>query len=285
MGLRPIGVGAGEQHQHVGAAAERAPRLDAVDDVAGRPVRVLGGRGGDLEAGHVAAEVGLGHRDGGHHLGRGELGQPVLLLLLGPALDERPGEDLGARDQRAADPQAGPAELLGGDDHGQVLAVAALAVAAVLGRHRQPEGADLGQPADDVLGHVAVRAVHVLGLRGHDVVGERAERVLHHLHVRIEMTRPARLGQARQERRFPVGGEEGMGGPQGVGAEAPQLLPAGQPADQIVDHVGGERAGDAPLGVALAAVVEQRAGSGRGRCRMREVVGQDLVGVRTAHRR
>ena len=40
---------------------------------------------------------------GRHDLGGGQLGQPLLLLLLGAALDQRPGEDLGAGDQRAAD--------------------------------------------------------------------------------------------------------------------------------------------------------------------------------------
>ena len=62
-------------------------------------------------------------------------------------------------------PSDAPRQLLGGDDHRDVLAVAALAVAAVLGRHRQPERADLGEAGDDLLGHVAVRAVDVLGRR------------------------------------------------------------------------------------------------------------------------
>ena len=61
------------------------------------------------DAGHVGAEVGLGHRDRGHDLGRGQLGQPVLLLLLGPAVDQGPGQDLGPGDERAADAERAPA--------------------------------------------------------------------------------------------------------------------------------------------------------------------------------
>ena len=100
---RPVGVGAGEQQQHVGAGPERAPRLDAVDAPAlGAVVEgVAGGRG--LDAGDVGAEVGLGHGDRTHDLGGGQLREPVLLLLLGAALLDRPGHDLGTGDERTAD--------------------------------------------------------------------------------------------------------------------------------------------------------------------------------------
>ena len=40
--------------------------------------------------------------------------------------------------------------------------------------------------------------------------------------------------------------------------DAPHRLPTGQPGDQVVNHVGGERAGDACLELALGAVVEHR---------------------------
>ena len=49
----------------------------------------------------------------------------------------------------------------------------------------------------------------------------------------------------------------------GAGVDAPQLLAPGEPGDQVVDHVGGERARQPGLDVALGAVVEQRPG----RCR------------------
>ena len=132
----------------------------------GSPSGPAPGTAGDRDAGDVAAEVGLGDGDGRHHLGARQQRQPVQLLLLGAALDECAGEDLGARDQRAADAEAGPAQLLGGDHHRQVLVVAALAEAAVLGGHAEPERAELGEAADDLLGDVAVGAVDVLGVRG-----------------------------------------------------------------------------------------------------------------------
>ncbi len=89
----------------------------------------------------------------------------MLLLRLGPALHQRPGEDLGPRDQGSADAEARLRQLLGRCHHGDVLGVAALAVAAVLGRHAEAERAELGEAGDDLLGDVAVRAVDVLGVR------------------------------------------------------------------------------------------------------------------------
>ena len=47
-------------------------------------------------------------------------------------------------------------QLLGGDDHAQVVALAARGEAAVLLGDRQPEAAHLGQAGDDLLGDVAV---------------------------------------------------------------------------------------------------------------------------------
>ena len=282
MRERFVGVGAGEQHQHIGAGAERAPRLDAVDHV---PIGAVGAGGwgrGDLEPGDVAAEVGLRDRDGRHHLGGGELGQPLELLLLRPALDEGTGEDLRTRDQRAADPEARPAELLGGDDHGDVLAVAALGETAVFGRYGESERTDLGEAADDLLGDVAVRPMDVLGVRGDDVRGERAERVLDHLHVGVEMARPRSLGERRHEVRIAVGAQRGQRGIECARRDAPQRLAPGDAADQVVDHVGGECTGDRRLGVTLGAVVEQRPCRRRGRAGVGDVVGEHLAGVRPA---
>ena len=282
MAQRAVGIGPGEQHQHVGAGSERAPRLDAVDHVPGCPVGTLGRRRRDLETGDVAAVVGLGDGDRDHHLGRGQLRQPVQLLLLGAALDEGPREDLRAGDQRPADPQAGPAELLGGDDHGQVLTVTALAVAAVLGGDGEPEGADLGEALDDVLGDVAVRAVDVLGLGRDDVLGEGAERVLDQLHVGVEVPRPARLGEGGDELGVAEAGQERARRAERARLDAPQLLPPGHAGDQVVRHVGDEGARDAGLRVALGAVVEERPRRRRGRGGVGDVVGEDLLGVGSA---
>ena len=147
----------------------------------------------------VAAEVGLGDRHGGHHLGAGQLRQPVQLLGLRAALDQGTGEDLRAGDQRAADAERATAELLGGDHHAHVLAVAALVEPLVVGRHAEAERAHLGEAADDLLGHVLVEPVDVLGARLDDLVGEGAERVLDHLEVGVEVAR-ARAGRRTRRR-------------------------------------------------------------------------------------
>src|SRR5680860_1336518 len=49
MALRPVGVGAGEEREGVGAGTERAPGLDTVDDVAVLAVGAGGRGGGHLE--------------------------------------------------------------------------------------------------------------------------------------------------------------------------------------------------------------------------------------------
>src|SRR3954466_8637464 len=104
-----------------------------------------------------------------------------MLLFFGAALEERARQYLRSRDQRAADPEGGAAELLRGDDHGDVFAVTALAVAAVLGRHAEAEHSHLRETGDELLGYVTVVAVHVFGNRSDLVVRERPECVLHHL--------------------------------------------------------------------------------------------------------
>ena len=62
-----------------------------------------------------------------------------------PAVDQGPGQDLGPGDERAADAERAPAQLLGGHHHAHVVALAAGGEAAVLLGDRQPEAAELGQ--------------------------------------------------------------------------------------------------------------------------------------------
>ena len=99
MGLGAIVVGTRQQCQHIGTRAERAPCLDAVDDIAGLSVGTSRCRGGDFEVGNIAAVVGLGDRDGRHYFRRCQLGQPFGLLLLGATLQQGPRQDFGAGDQ------------------------------------------------------------------------------------------------------------------------------------------------------------------------------------------
>ena len=68
---------AGQQAQPVGLRAVGDVELGAVDDPL---VAVAHGAGAD--AGHVAAGVGLGHRDGGHHLAADGRRQVPLLQLV-----------------------------------------------------------------------------------------------------------------------------------------------------------------------------------------------------------
>ncbi len=276
-----VGIGPGEEHQHVGPSAERAPGLDPVDGVARLSVRTLRRCGRGLDPAHVRAVVGLGDGHRGHDLARGQLRQPLLLLLLGPAPHEGPGEDLRSGDERAADAERTPGELLGGDDHAQVLAVTTLGPAAVLGGRRQPEGAHLGQAGDDALGNVAVGPVHVLGDGCDLLVGEGPEAVLHELEVRIEVAGAGRRGQVRQEVRMPVGGEEVAGaGQRSIVVQAPRSLASDEAALEVVQRLGHERAGQAGFELPRRAVVEHRARHLHPRRGVGQVVSERLMDLR-----
>ena len=205
-----------------------------------------------------------------------------MLLLLGPAGDQRPGEDLGPRDEAAAGTEAAPAELLGGDDHADVLGLAATAVAAVLLGDRQAEGAHLAETADDVFGDVVVVPVDVLGDRLQLVLGEAPEAVLHELEVVVEVPGTLLPGEPGEERRVAVGGAEAAGSVEGADLDAPGGLATEEPARQLADHVGHEGTGDLRLELAVGAVVEhpvRRLDGGGG---VRQVVAEHLVDVGTA---
>ena len=272
-----VRVGTRQQHEHVGPGGEGAPGLDPVDQPA--PVG-RGGRGDD--AGDVRAEVGLGDRHGRQHLGRGELGQPLLLLLLGAPVDQGPGENLGPGDQGAADAQRAPAQLLGGDDHAHVVALPAGGEAVVGLGDRQPEATQLGQAGDDLLGDVAVGAMDVLGVRAHLLLGEAVERLAHQLEVAAEVARSLDLRQGGQGGRVPARRHEVGGGRAPPGLHAPPRLATRHPTDQVGHHVGHERGGQELLGLAEGAVGERGARRGDGGSPVGQVVGDDLIGVDAA---
>ena len=124
-----VGVGAGEEEDVVGVLGLGRPDLLAVDD----PL-VAVEHGGGLEPGEVGAGVGLGEALAPADLALEDLRQELLLLLLGPPLqdrraDERVAEEVGPHRR------AGPGELL--VQHHVLHDRQALA--AVLGR---PRGAD-----------------------------------------------------------------------------------------------------------------------------------------------
>ena len=274
VGERAVGIGPGQQHQDVGPGGEGAPRLDPVDhpSALGR-----GGRGDD--AGDVGAVVRFGHRHGGQDLGRGQLGQPVLLLLFGPAVDQRPGQDLGPGDERAPDAERTPAQLFGGDDHAHVVALAPRRVPVVLLGDRQPEAAQLGQTFDDLFGDVPVGAMHVLGVRPHLLLGEAMERLADQFEVLTQVAGPFDAGQPGQDRRVALGDQEVAHRLEPAALDAPELFAAGHLAGQVGHHVGHEGGGDAGLDVAVGAVLERRPGRGHRGRGVGHVVGDDLVGL------
>jgi hypothetical protein len=202
-----------------------------------------------------------------------------VLLLLGAALDQGAGEDLGPGDERAPHAERSSRQLLGGDDHAQVVALTAGGEAAVLLGHREPEAAHLGQPRDDFFGDVGVGAVHVLGHRAHLVLREATEGLLHQLEVGVEVAGPFLAGERGQELRVTVGREERYDGLERVGLEPPLLLPAEHPGHEVVHRVGDERARDPALDLAPSSVVEDGTGELDPRGRVREVVGEHLVVV------
>ena len=273
---RTVGVGTGEHHQDISAGTERAPRLDAVDDVA--LDAVLGRRSGRHgDAGDVGSEVGLGHGDGVHDLGRRELGKPLVLLLLGATGLEGPGEDLGAGDERTAGAEGAAGEFLGRDDHADVVTVGAGREAAVLLGDAEAEGAHLGEPGDEILGDVAVVAVDVLGDRLELLIGEAAEGILHHLEVVAQVTRPGSARQPGEELGVAVGRHVLTGRVEGVEADTPLRLTTEHLAGQLGDGVGDEGVRDRGLDVALDAVAQQALAGLHCGSRVGHVVGEDLV--------
>ena len=108
-------------------------------------------------------------------------------MVLGAACDQGPSEDLGPCDQRTADAERAAGEFLGGNDHAEVVVDATLGEAAVLDRRRETEDPELRESLDELLGHVGVGAVHVLGPRGDLLVGEPTEGVGGELHVLVKV--------------------------------------------------------------------------------------------------
>ena len=95
------------------------------------------------------------------------------------------------------------------------------APAAVLLGDRQPEGAHLAEPGDDVLGDVGVVPVDVLGDGLDLVLGEAPEGVLHQLEVLVEVAGPGRGGEVGEGGRVAALGDEGAGGVERAGVDAP----------------------------------------------------------------
>ena len=277
MGLGPVGIGAGQQHEHVGPGGEGAPGLDPVD----QPT-AFGGHGRGDHAGHVGAEVGLGDRHRPHHLGGGQPGQPVLLLLLGAPVDQGPGEDLGPGDQGPAGAQRAPRQLLGGHHHAHVVGLAAGGEPPVLLGHRHAEAAHLGHP-EMISSGMSVLARWMCSARGRICSSANRWKVSRTSSKSASRWRvPGR--SAREARKA---GSRKVATNASAGAIHPAATPHSgaapdDPGGQVGHGVGGEGAGDPGLGVAVGPVGQDGLGRSDGGGGVGDVVGQHLGRVGTA---
>ena len=173
-----IGIGTREESEHVGAPGKRAPCLRAGDAPAAVRTLRAAADGRDVGAG-----VGLGHGDADHQLARGDRRQPLLLLRVGTALEQRLRQDLGSRDEASGGSEGRGGELLGDHDHHQV----PHPLPAVLIGHGHAEISELRHLRDDRVGDEVVVAMDALGERRDFLSRERASRIARHLrHVAVD---------------------------------------------------------------------------------------------------
>ena len=220
-------VGLHQDRQRVGVAGVGDPHLGAVDDV----VVAVEPRSG-ADALQVRAGVGLGEADAGAALAGGQVGQVLLLLLLGAVHGDHPaGQRVAAEDAGDAHPAAG--DLLEHQGEGDRVEVEA----AVLLGDGDAEQAHVGHALDD-LGGVATGLLPLTGDRDDLVVDEVAEQrtelalVLVELEVHGSASLVGRVGQ-------------GCGAEDGQGAAVGQVDPADphRVADRASVGVVGPRAG------------------------------------------
>ena len=180
------------------------------------------------------------------------------------------------------DAERAPAQLLGGDDHAHVVALAAGREAVVLLGDREPEAAELGQAFDDLFGDVEVLPVHVLGVRSHLVLGEAVERLAHQLEVLAQVARALGRGQAGQHRRIALRRQEGGRRSVPAGVHAPERLATGHAPDEVRHDVGHEGGGNTGLDVTRCAVLQRGPRRGHRGGGVGHVVGDDLVRIDAA---
>ncbi len=228
-----VGIGASQQHEDIGASGEGAPRLHAVDEPTS-----FGWCSRGHDAGHIRPEIGFGHRHGCEYFGRGQFGQPILFLRLSSAVDKGPCENLGTGDQRPADAERAPAQLLGRHDHAEVVAFPAGGEAPVLLGNRKSKPAQLGQATDDLFGDIAIGTMDVFGLRAHLVHREAVECLAHQLEVRPHMVRRRDVGQGGQHSGVSARPQERSRRSDPVGLRSPCRFSARDPAYEIGQDIG-----------------------------------------------
>ena len=119
--------------------------------------------------GSVGAGARLGQPERGELLAGGEVGQPLLLLLLGAVEEDRHRPERRVRGHRDRDRRVDPRQLFDRDRIGERVGPGA----AVLLRERHAHQPELGQLRDQLV-REAVLAVELLGGRRDPLLGELA---------------------------------------------------------------------------------------------------------------
>ena len=180
-----VGIGAGQQHEHVRPTGERRPRLHAADRGSRRPQAVAATftpATSEPKSGSVTITPTISSPVaicGSHRCFCSSVPPCTMarVRISGRVMSEPP---------TPSEPHDSSSV---GDDHAEVVGLAAGREPAVLLGHRQAEATDLGEPGDHLLGDVGVRAVDVLGDRADLVLGEAVERLAHQLEVVVEVRR------------------------------------------------------------------------------------------------
>jgi hypothetical protein len=272
-----VGVGACEQHENVGARGERAPGLGAVDEPA-----AWRSRRARRDARDVAPEIRFGHRDSGEDLAGGESRQPALLLFLRAAVHEGACQYLRSCDQRSANAEGAPGELLGRHHHAEVLRLATRGEPAELFGHRKSKSTELRQTGDHRIRDVGVGPVDVFGVRSNLLEGEAVERVGDHREVLTEVARSGSFGKARHELGIAVRSDERCERLVPVVLDVPESLASENPSGEVTQGNGEERGHELGFDFALGGVTERGARRGERARGVGHVVGEALVRVDAA---
>ena len=113
-------------------------------------------------------------------------------------------------------------------------------------------------------------------------VSESAERVLHHFEIALEVPRPGSVGQRCKELWCTVSGDEVTRAVEYTGSDVPLGLTAEDFGKELANGISNKGAGQFRFKFALGAIDEHRSsGLYRRRC-MCDVIGHNLVRVRTS---
>ncbi len=255
MAERKVGVGARQDQQDSGLAAEGAPGFGAVEQPA-----AFGFGGFQAHVGDIGAVVRLGHRHRAQQLAGGQLRQPFVLLLLGAALEQRLGQDFRTGDETARRAQRTARQFLGHHDHAEVVFLFVALDAAETFGNGDAEAAHVLDLIQNGIGNVEVVAVDFLGQRHHHFLGDPAELLAHHFVMVVQQIRPGhavlrphQLAQFGHSRRRQLGDAELADFRIIHGLAQPSVVQTkiGRPGAQAVAHrlqgFGGEQQREAFL--------------------------------------